>query len=157
MALPPPPPPPSTWSVPIVLETASSILSKSLLLPPAPPLAIVQKNRHQAPLCSLPPVWCDHSSSLSMKATGYMCGTILQPSRCALGETVGSSQHITEGADLLEGLQDVRPLLASAIASDHGLPEGVSTGMATMQFLHSGDLPLATLTSLCFWGSLSLG
>lgn len=87
-----------------------------------------------------------------------MCGTILQPSRCALGETVGSSQRITEGADLLEGLQDMRPLLASAIASDHGLPEGVSTGMATMQFLHSSGLPLATLTSpLCFWASLSLG
>lgn len=114
------PPPPRTWSAPIVLETASCILSKSLPIPPAPPSAIVQKNRHQAPLCSLPPVWCDHSSSLSMKATGSMCGTILQPSRCALGETVGSSQHITEGAALLEGLQDMRPLLASAMASQKG-------------------------------------
>lgn len=73
-------------STSIVPKTASNSLS-SHHHPPSAPGAIVQKNRHQAPLCSLPPVWRDHSSSLSMKTAGYVLLSLL----CGTGLFLGDS------------------------------------------------------------------
>lgn len=138
-------------STSIVPKTASSFLS-SYHHPPLSPGAIVQKNRHQTPLCSLPPVWHDHSSSLSMKTAGYVLLSSCVGPVCSW-DTVESSSTSTEAADLIEGLEGIRSPCWPAI------PQSVAfLRRQQLEWLLCSSYIVATLMSpLCFWGSLVLG
>lgn len=118
---------------------SSEAANSSLPHPRCPPLISrdhLQKNMHQAPPCSVPPEWQNHSSFLSVKAAGcmllsFLCGATLQASHCSTGgDSWGPASTSSKAVPLLRGTYPADPCLP-------WLPEGE---WAAMQLWHASDL-----------------